>query len=136
MNNWWIHVDKDSLQVRKVSSTPEENDQWHLIAIEEELGIKFIDSPHLFREYLVYYDGTQAHFLKKSKTNSLTPFFYTPMLIKEGVENPELSIIQRGDLLYFELKKDLSTYVSTLYATFERQKQLVEFYVCTKNDPN
>jgi hypothetical protein len=135
--NWYVYVEKNSLTVCRVSPVLEKEESCHVIPIDSELGISFIESPHLSREYFIYYDGTLAHFIKKEKTNkTLVPFFYSPVIMKHDVDNPEIQISFTSKTLTIDLKKELLGYASNLYSSLERDKQFAEFYVCAKNDPN
>lgn len=134
---WYIYVNRETLRVCKSSPALEEDDESHIIKIERELGISFVQSPHTINDYIVYFDGTQAHFLKKEKVNAaVAQFFYTPMLMKEGVDNPEITVKIQDEMMEVILKKELISYATTLYTSVHASKQFIEFYVSAKNDPN
>jgi len=134
---WYIYVDKQTLRVCKSSPALEEDDSAHVIKIERELGVSFVHSPHTINDYIVYFDGDKAHFLKKEKVNeAVAQFFYTPMLMKEGVTNPEITVKIKDEMMEVVLKKELISYATTLYTSVHPSKQFIEFYVSAKNDPN
>lgn len=135
--SWYLYVNKESLQVCKVSPILEEDAETHILSIDQELGISFIESPHLIREYLIYFDGDVVHFIKKEKNkDGMAQFFYSPIIIQNDVENAELTLKSNGKTIEFALRKDVIPYASNMYSSIEGDKRYVEFYVSAKNDPN
>lgn len=138
-DNWYLYVNKETLRVSKVSPALEEEDGLHVIMIERELGLSFINAPHTINDYVVYYDGTVAHFIKKEKSKEVVvPFYYSPLIIVEGVENPDILLTYDHvkDSLTISLRDELKAYAMTMYSNVGKQKQRIEFYVSAKNDPN
>lgn len=136
-DNWFLYINKESLQVCRVSPLLEEDETSHLITVDKEIGLQFINSPHLIYDYVVYYDGNKAHFIKKDKSTAvIVPFFYSPLIIDQEVENADIQLTVNGDQLFVAIRPEIKAYAMTMYANIDRQKQLVEFYVSAKNDPN
>jgi hypothetical protein len=136
-DNWWLYVNRDTLQICKVSATLEEDLTSHIIAIEKEVGVEFINSPHLIYDYVVYFDGVKAHFVKKDKTKEvLVPFFYSPLMIGDAESNVDILLEIKDQELTISLRPELKQYAMTMFANVDKQKQKVEFYVSAKNDPN
>jgi len=134
-NSWYLYVNKETLQVCRVSPSLEEADDCHLVQITQELGISFIDQPHTLNDYVVYHDGTVTHFVKKEKTNDvLVPFFYSPVMITESIENPDVLVTIHNEQLTITLRPELTAYAMTLYASAPNPTAV--FFVSAKNDPN
>jgi hypothetical protein len=134
---WYIYVRKDTLQIYRSSPSLEADDECHIIEIEKELGVSFVHAPHTMDQFIVYYDGEKAHFIKKEEANEkVIQFFFTPVLIKEIEDEADLSIVVRDREFDVVLKKELTTYVMCLYPAVDQDKRIVELYISSKNDPN
>jgi len=134
-DNWYLYVDKETMTVCRVSPVLDGADDFHVIRINQELGISFIDQPHTINDYVVYHDGATTHFVKKDKTNEvLVPFYYSPVMIKEGTENPDVLLTIDNEQLVVTIKPELIQYAMTLFANIDDAQTL--FYVSEKNDPN
>lgn len=135
-DNWYVYVSKETLQVTKVSPVLEEDDA-HIIQIEKDVGLSFIDGPHLINEYVIYFDGTKAHFIKKEKSKDVVvPFYYSPLMIDSKVKDPDILVTIKKNKMTIALKPELKAYAMTIYGNVDKTKQSVEFYVSKKNDPN
>jgi len=137
MNDWYLYVEKKSLRIRRNSPMLKQDDECHIIRIDPDLGSKLIHSPHLLNQYVVYFDGDKAHLIEKEKTSeAVNQFFYTPILLKENVPDPEITVTIKANQMTIELKKELIQYAWSLYGTLEKTKQYIEYYVSSKNNPN
>jgi hypothetical protein len=135
-DHWYLYINKDTMQVCRVSPSLEEDDTY-IVQIEAALGISFIESPHTINDYVVYHDGSTTHFIKKEKSaDVLIPFYYSPQLIAEDVENPVITVYLLKDELQVTLSPELTSYALTLYGNMPKGKQHAEFYISAKNDPN
>jgi hydrogenase maturation factor len=138
-NNWWLSVDKETLQVCRVSPTLEEEESLYVLPIDRDLGISFVEGPHLINDYVVFHDGVKVHFVKKEKSNQVfVPFYYTPAILEEGVENPDILLSVNRDMkeLTITLRNERRQYGLSLYVSLSKEKQRAQFYVSAKNDPN
>lgn len=138
-NNWWIYVNADTLQVCRVSPTYEEEDGLYSHPIERELGIQFVEAPHLINDYVVFHDGDKLHFIKKDKAKQvIVPFFYTPAILVKGIENPDIlvSINKKSKEMTVTMRLERKQYGLSLYASLPKDKQKASFYISKRNDPN
>lgn len=138
MTQWYLYVSKETLTVTRVSPALEETDEHHIVQIDQELGISFIDQPHTLNDYVIYHDGTVTHFVKKDKSKEvLVPFFYSPAMIKEGVDNADIIVyIKNNEEMRVGLRPELINYAMSIYGNLPEDKRDVEFYISAKNDPN
>lgn len=136
-DKWYIYVRKDTLQIYRSSPSLELDDECHIIEIEKELGVSFVHAPHTFDDWVVYYDGEKANFIKKDKAaKAIIQFFFTPALLKE-VEGPtDLTFVIRDDAMDIVLRRELIAYVANLYSAVPVDRQFMELYISERNDPN
>jgi hypothetical protein len=134
---WYIYVYKDSLQIYRSSPSLEADDACHIIEIEKELGVSFVHAPHTMDQYIVFYDGEKAHFIKKEEANDkIVNFFFTPVIIKEVDHEVDMAFVIKEDEFDVVLRRELTTYVMSLYPSVDAAKRIVELYISAKNDPN
>lgn len=137
MDNWYIYVNRETMQICRVSPALEEDADCHLVMVDRDVGISFVSEPHLVNDYVVYYDGTKVHLVKKEKTsNFVVPFYYSPLMIESNVENPDVLVTIKNKVLSVSMRKELSTYAMTIYGNVDSDNQRVQFYISAKNDPN
>lgn len=137
MDNWYVYISRETLQVTRISPALDEDLDSHIHVIEKDLGISFINGPHLINDYVIYYDGTIIHFIKKEKSSEVVvPFYYSPLIVGSDIPNPDISILIENNTMTISLRKELIPYARTMYGNVDKIKQCVEFYVSTKNDPN
>jgi hypothetical protein len=136
-DNWYIYVNKETLQVYRVSPALEADDECHVTTVDKEVGISFIHAPHLLNDYAVYFDGTKVHFIKRDKTKDVVvPFYYSPLMIDKAESNPDILVTVGKGKIKFTLKKEIVNYAMTIYGSVDKTRQSVEFYISAKNDPN
>jgi hypothetical protein len=136
-DNWYLYINKESLQVTGISASLDPETLDYVETIEKDLAIEFVNGPHLINDYIVYFDGTKPHFVKKEKSKDfVAPFYYSPLMMDKEVENADITVHLINDEMRVSLRKELSGYAMTIYGNVSEQKRNVEFYISAKNDPN
>lgn len=139
MRDWHLYVNRDTLQVCQVSPSFTEDETMYSMVITQELGIQFIEAPHLINDYVVFHDGDKLHFIKKDKAKQIfVPFFYTPAILVNGVDNPDIlvSINKKSKEMTITMRQERKQYGLSLYSALSKDKQKAAFYISLRNDPN
>lgn len=141
-NKWYVYAKLSDLTISSVS--PIKNQDFDLeetieIEILEDLGIAFIEKPHLMFDYFVYYESGIPKLIKRD-TVIIDERLYSILRVHEKPDSTESEIIFEIDTtnktLEVSIPPELVGYIRSAAPVISVSGTTMEIYVTDKGNPN
>lgn len=141
-NTWYVYVkaaDSSISSVSPVKNQDFDSEEFIEIEISEDLGIEFIEKPHLMFEYFVYFERCVPKLIKRD-TVIIDECLYSILRVHEKPYRTESEVVFEIDTvnktLEVTIPPELVGYIRSASPVISASGGTMEIYVTDKGNPN
>lgn len=141
-NKWYVYAKLSDLSISSVSPIKNEDfdlEEFMEIEISEDLGIEFIEKPHLMFEHFVYYENGIPKLIRRDAV-IIDECLYSILRVHEKPDSTESEIIFEIDTtnktLEVSIPPELVGYIRSAGPVISVTGTMMEIYVTDKGNPN